>query len=313
MAGSRNRVAPAVIAVVLSLLPACGSDVPASKATIPPKVKLGKPYIGALTFAWKAGCSVPVAETVTKRGTTAELEYRLAAEPHGEELLISFRDMTMRRYDGKPVRVGQARAVAGFKLPDFAVDQNGALLGVRGMQELMDELGAIDSSFENVFTPEGIALLEDTVASKYWENWVGFWAGFASIDTPHFETTVSMALEQTTFDTAVVVDSLATTRTGDAVLRYRQTVDGEDFLRAIGAVSSAMGADEIAAAIAGSSGSRVTTVEITTDPRTLRPSTVSMVLDIELTRNGKRDHQVEKREWDFHWSAIRCNDSQSAG
>ena len=103
------------------------------------------------------------------------------------------------------------------------------------------------------------------------------------------------AVGDTQFNMTVVVESLGTTPGGLAMMRQTQIVEGEDLLLAMGVVTAALGADEVAAAMAETSGRRIVTLETTTDPLTLRPLSASLTQDIELTTNGALESRLERK------------------
>jgi hypothetical protein len=245
-----------------------------------------------------------VSETVTRRGKTAELTYGLRIEADAGGVLVSFVDMTVVTIDGQALPPGAAeQAVAVFLLPSFVVDQYGAVVEIRGMEEMIERLIALVPEMAPMAGPEYIALLEDWVASKYWESWGGFWSAHGSIDQPHLEATVDVPSGTTTIETDVVVESLGTTATGDAVLRVQHIAEGDDLLNAGGATMSQLGVDPGVL----SSARRAVTIDATTDPATLRPSTVSMSMDIEIGNGVDTRREVETHDWIFDWSAPGCD------
>jgi hypothetical protein len=267
--------------------------------------ELGAAYIGPLTFGWSAGCTVPVAETVNRRGRTAELNYGLGivADPAG--LLISFVDMTVLTIDGEIVPPGVAdRAVAAFVLPSFVVDHEGTVVEIRGTEEMIADLIALMPEMAPMAGPEFVAAIEASVASKYWESWGGFWAGFGSIDEVRFETTADIPSGNATVETNVVIESLGTNAAGDVVLRVQQIAEGDDLLNATATMMDELGAADTGALF--TTARRVVTIDTTTDPHTLRPRTVSLTIDLEIGSGVESRRQVETHDWTFDWSAPEC-------
>lgn len=281
--------------------------VPGSVTTDTEPLVFGAPYLGPLTFGWPTGCTVRLTEAAVKDGSTATLTYGLELVAEGPNLIVSFVDMTIADIDGQPLSVADSTAQAAlFKLPNLVVDPQGTVVGTRGVEELLDAMvasGLVDSS---QITLGVAAALEAAVVSKYWGSWAGTWAARGVIDAPHVESVEQTPVGDTQFNTTLVVESLGTTPEGLAVVRQTQTIEGEDMLRALGAVTSAMGADEIAAAMVATYGRRIMTFETTTDPSSLWPLSASLTQDTELTTNGVLDSRVERTTWTFDWAAGGC-------
>jgi hypothetical protein len=267
-----------------------------------------QPFLGSLRFDWPVGCSVPVEENVTKRGQTALLNYFVRSEQADAGIEISFEEMTIREVNGTEVPEDVADQIAAqFMLPGFLVGADGVETGVVGTEEMiaqMDDAGLIEA---DDFTPQALALLEETVLSKYWGSWVGFWAGLESIDEPRSAREVPLSVGESEVTIDLVVESLVNGSTKEATLRSVQTLTGEDFLRSIGAVETSLGKEQSAGSEPEGDGHRISTVEVTTDPATLQPRSVSFVNDIELTMDGATQTDIESRDWRFDWSATRCS------
>jgi hypothetical protein len=88
-----------------------------------------------------------------------------------------------------------------------------------------------------------------------------------------------------------------------AVLRVQRIAEGDDLLNAGGATMSQLGVDPGVL----SSARRAVTIDATTDPATLRPSTVSMSMDIEIGNGVETRREVETHDWIFDWSAPGCD------
>ena len=300
-----RRHCAAAASVVAIAVAACGGSSKRVEPQLPDIV--GEPYEGALKFDWPAGCSVPVAEVVKKSGDTAELTYRLRIDDTGTEKEISFTEMSIERVNGhEPPDV--ASVLAGFRLPSIRVDAAGAFVRVEGMDDLIEELVADEPGIAEMFTPEFTALVADSVGSKYWDSWVGFWSDLGEIDAEGIEATeVQIDVGEASYDTTISVESLGTTADGDAVLRQTQVLGGEDFIRALGSALSLaadLPSDEITSG--GVTGTRRIVSEIATDPTTLRPRFASFTMDIAIKRNGGTSSQTERRRWSFDWAATRC-------
>ena len=69
-----------------------------------------------------------------------------------------------------------AQLAAGFALPSFLVGSAGAVVDIVGMEDLIAQLEAASPESGVEITPAFIALLEESVTSKYWDAWAGFGA-----------------------------------------------------------------------------------------------------------------------------------------
>jgi hypothetical protein len=244
-----------------------------------------------------------VSETITRRGRTAELTYalRIDADPSG--LLISFVDMTVLTIDGQvvPAEVAE-QAAAVFLLPSFVVDHDGAVVEIRGMEEMIDKLITLVPEMAPMAGPEFVALLEDWVESNYWESWVGFWGDYDSVDELRYAATVDLAVGAGIVATDVLVESTGTNAAGEAMLRFQHVVEGDDFIAAMGTTMTEFGMDASTFITAR----RVVTVDSTIAPDTLRPSTVSMSMDTEVGDGVGSQTAFEAHDWAFDWSAPGC-------
>lgn len=291
-------------AAVVPLTSVVDVDAPTTAGIQPvaPAELSGVPYIGPLKFQWPRDCLVPVREVVTKGGSTAEVAYGLSIVGEGENLVVSFAGMTVSTVNGSPVTGDAAdQATAGFLLPSFVVGPDGSVVEVRGMAALIAEFAARDPDFVAKYTPEEIAGLESLVIAKYWDSWVGFWASLGSVDEPRLEATSPSNSSGLSFDTTLVVESLGTGADGQIRLRQVQTLDGENFLRALSAALPEINSDPTAA------GRRITTVDVTTDPLTLRSSSIVFTNDTQLTTNGQTQSDLETRRWTIDWATANCS------
>jgi hypothetical protein len=234
------------------------------------------------------------------------IEYSLQPEPDSAGMRVSLVHMAVVEIDGVPVHATlNDRVSAAFRLPDFVVDTMGVQAGVVGLEELIEDFDRILPGAAATITPEAIAQLEDTVLSKYWGTWVGFWAGLGAVDERQADFEVSLP-GAAGITSSVVVETLARA-SGEARLRYVETIEGEAFSRAVGDVHELLGgtASLDDAAI---DGRRTTTAEVTTDPANLRPRAASLVIDVEVTdADGMSASSRESHDWQFAWEDGDCD------
>jgi hypothetical protein len=301
---------PATVGLVV-LVSACGTGAATEKSTLAPAGStmapadstlappIGPPYIGPLTFNWASDCTVPVAETVTKRGSTAHLSYGMQIVAEVPNRVVSLVDMVIADIDGSPV--SDPASIAAFHLPSFVVDDAAAVVEVRGLDEMFDDAQNVTGADPALLTPELRATLTETVTSKYWGTWAGFWASVGSIGVSRVETIMSVPMGDSQIDTTILLESLGTTADGLAILRHTQTIDGENFLRAMGIVT---GNNEAPAA--SDSGHQIITIDVTTNPSTLRPASAQIVTNMEFTTAAGTQSMMESRTWTFDWLSSDC-------
>ena len=267
---------------------------------------LGDPYLGPLRFDWPSGCSVPVTEIVGKNGSRATLAYDVDLQTHEQGLLVRYVDLVVNDLDGRPLGAElQAQAQAAFTLPGFIVDADGLALAMTGFDEMLRSLEELGLASPAIYTPEFRAVTEEAVINKYWETLVGLWAGLGRIDQPILRSTLPVPVGDELFDLDLVVESIGTTAEGHAILRSTQRLEGDELLRSMGALQSSLGGG------GGSSsgidgGQRTVTIDLTTDPETLRPVTAELSIDVELVIDGRPESRLERRQWTFDWDAGDC-------
>ncbi len=324
-----HRRFAALVSVVVFVAPACGGgsadDVvgstvasePAQSSTtmLPPPPEavvagafdgaaLGAPYLDELRFDWPQDCAVPVVEEVRKSGQTALLRYRLGLEADGSNTRVTFEDMVVTSVDGNPVPDEAGTAMgAQFTLPGFLVDPEGTVVELVGMDALIDQLNALDPEANVEMTPEFVALVEESVTDKYWGSWVGTWASWGFFDEATEIGTSEFQIGSEVATSDIVTESLGTVDGGAVALRSTITLDGADFALAMGGVMATVANPTDSATTQEIVGQRVITVEVVTDPATLRPTSAFTSIAIELTADGETRSQLEERRWIFEWSA----------
>ena len=270
---------------------------------------LGAPYLGALTFAWPKDCAVDVHETVLKGGKEAELEYRLELTAEGDRTVVALRDLRVLELDGEDLTAAQRRAVAAaFLLPSFVVDPAGGVAEVRGTAEVIDQMAELDPRIRTAASAPGFAAtLEASISTKYWDVWAGGWADWGSFEEADEE---GFYEDQDDTDVDFTMHSVGTSGSGRAVLRRVEVVGGAELLELLVGTLTGFGTDvpqeEIERRLAGFEGERRTTMEVVTDPATLRPDSSHLRIALDATMDGERQQQVEERTTRFDWPASTC-------
>jgi hypothetical protein len=251
----------------------------------------------------------PVREIIVKRGQTAELTYRLQLSGESDGTSVSIVELTAVSLDGQPLPSDEADALgAAFVLPDWVVDAQGEVVEVRGIEELLDKFDELGGQPIAPEARSGWAqVLEDAVVTKYWDSWAGFWASYGSIDRAREEFTATAPTRDAEYGSHGVVESVGTTPAGLAILRMTQTLEGDDLARALGGTFESLGAADETGALSGTdAGRRIMTLESVLAPESLRPDSVELTIDIELTMDGETQRGLESRAWSFDWAASDC-------
>lgn len=266
----------------------------------------GAPYVGALTFDWPVGCDATVVENTVKGDNRAELTFKLETSDHPDGMLVSWADLKMLSFNGRKLTTAEERSLtAAFRLPPFVVDDLGSVVRIEDLDRFIDEMTELMPSTANLNTATFRSLMEETISSKYWNVWVGNWAETESIDQPVLEGVVDAPVGDYTLQTTVKLESLPTRRAGTAIFRSTEILEGPDFMKAIAGVQTDL-VGKAAETSATDTGRRVVTVEVETDPTTLRPSRTKLRMEIDLTIGGESKSQLEERISTFTWSDSDC-------
>lgn len=271
---------------------------------------LGEPYLGDLTFVPPQNCSVEVTERIDENGASAVLEYYLTFVHEDPETVLAFGQLRVVELNGEPVPDSQ-QVVSGlnFQIPSFVIGPDGALIEVRGVDTLLDEMANSDPSLTGMSTTPGFVDLMTTLfMEKYWVPWYGFWIDWAWFEQP-VETAEWAVDPENTFP--MEVTSLGTTDDGLAAVRASFTIEGESVRANIDQVlgdfmPGNISAEERDAMIASTKGRVDRTMESVLDPHTLRPHSVSSRRDLVLTMDGRTQRVEEERLAQFDWDSSDC-------
>lgn len=266
-------------------------------------------YVGPLIFDWPTGCDVIVTETVDKDGETAQFVYPVYIREIGADIEIDYGELDVVHVRGNPLSPEQeAQMAALFALPSITVGADGRVVSISGVDDLladMQELGVIgELPDRDAF----VAVVEESVVSKYWGSWVGRWAEWPEITGELLDDKVIVPVgdEMITYD--LRRESVLPADNHMAHLRDTTTIEGPEFARFLAANRGAIsGGTADSSIFDGAEGEKVTIVEAVLDPTTLRPATVTYDDRSTATLDGETTSRFEVREWAFDWSSPSCS------
>jgi hypothetical protein len=269
--------------------------------------QLGDPYLGDLTFNWPASCAVPVVEEVLNEGGLFAMRYNLDLRHDGDDLVVTFADITVTSVDGVAVSDEVSAALsAQLALPGFVVDRTGVVLDFVDVEALVERLESIDPDGNFEVTPELAGQLEEVVRSSYWGSWVGVWVGWGSFEDAREFGTNEVGIGGETAVSNIEMESLGTADGQLVALRSTITLEGAEFVRAMSAALRVVGNGFETTTNEAVNGRRVVTVEIVSDPATLQPSTAFTSTETEFTLEGRTERRIEERRWKFDWKSADC-------
>ena len=269
----------------------------------PPAEPQHRPYRGPLTYEWPVGCSLPVVESVDRRGTQAELAYELDIRALGDLVEVSYLGMRVVSLDGRtPTTEENEFLSTSLSLPSFVVDGGGVGVGLRGVDEMLQQMQRIDPRLTEI-PPGFVAALEETVLTKYWGTWVGFWVDFGDIEIDRWEGASELVVGDRVVVAPLVVEAGPIGADGLIRLRAEQTVSDSDLAGLLAATLDQFGGDVADVELRGD---RTTTFEVLTDPTTLRPVTAQQTVSLTAEIDDEQMDQHESRSWSFDWSGSDC-------
>jgi hypothetical protein len=308
-------VRPALAA--LALLTACGGgdrSAPAPARVAPPAASTAP---ATFTFDWSPPCAVPVVERRHQKGHDTVVRYRLELRPLRDgELAVDHVGFVALSVDGIDLSGPQhAREAAEFtKLaalyPSIVIDLEGNYLRAEGMLELLEQILMSEppekrDEMREYMTAPGVL---EPMAQKYAEPWlvaVSMWSGMTLAPGK------SLVAYDGTIEHLGMDDGLAH-------LRYTSRLEGAALAAFMESTLRSM-FDEIMARspdapfdfedfIAKLDGFREATIEVITDPATLRPRRSKSEVRGEL-RFGEEPTPLpsERHELEFDWErAVGC-------
>jgi hypothetical protein len=311
-----------LIALLFTAGPALADDptAPSPKAAAP----AGAP---ALRFAWPTPSRVTVTERILKKGKRSVVRYDAtlsARQGGGYELkLDKFQFLEMEGRDVTkgplPPELKVAMAVAGA-IPTLVISSEGQVVDVVGMEEAMertlalipDEKGMRDQVRTMLSQPSMVQMMKQS-AGDFWRAWVEAWVGTDLVAGEERSGTVPMELPSGPVDSQVTMRHRGpdAAHQGSVRLEMETVLEGEPFRKAMVGLMSQM----VQAAAPDKapdfetllkSARRVSTVEVVTDPATLRPYSARMAQVSKLQIAGQEREEREEREYSFAWRAQKA-------
>jgi len=305
----------ALAAAALTLVAALGLSHPSVEA---------HPSVGAadtidLTFDWPLDCAVAVEqETLADLGDGSVLigasyDVELVDTPAPDDVEARFGtptidDVLIDDADAPPPEAGSAQyaLIASYvSNPTLAVALDGTSALDIGFDSWLEDSGVTPQQFGR--SEDQLRDLVDYRATwSTWATWVGRWADLATVAPGSTDVEVSDRAEYgATTESPVTVD---VEPAGDGLVTLRATSTLDD--AAVDQLWRYGGGVDPATEVAERDGeaSRVTEVEVVTDPATLRPRSASY--EVTLSIDGEVTGSVS-HAWTFTWPD--CGDAVSVG
>lgn len=281
-----------------------------------------------LRFAWPTPSRVTVTEHILKKGKRAVTRYEAtlsARQDGGYELkLDKFRFLEM---EGRNVTKGPlppelkaATALAGA-IPTLVISSEGQVVDVVGMEESMErvlmlvpEENGLRDQVRSVLAQPAMAQMMKQKAGDSWNVWVGAWVGTDLSAGEERSATVPMQLPAGTVASRVTMyhRGPAEGRKGAVRLEMETVLEGEPFRKAMVGMLSQMVQGAAPQGKAPDfetmlkSARRVYSVELVTDPATLRPYRARLAQVTELQVGEQEREEREEHEYSFAWPAQKA-------
>ncbi|WP_224248123.1 hypothetical protein [Hyalangium gracile] len=315
-----------LVALLVTAGPALADDstrvAPKEPTGAPPKA--AAPEAGpALRFAWPSPSRVKVTERILKKGKRSVVSYDavLSARSGGgyEVKIDKFQFLEMEGRDltqgPLPPELKAAAAIASA-LPTLVISADGEVSDVVGMEEVIErttalvpeEKGMRDQVRRTLSQPAMMQMMKQRVGD-FWSTWVGAWVGADLAAGEKRTGTVPMQLPSGSVDSQVTMHHRGSDPAykGSVHLEVETVLEGEPFRKAMAGLVSQMIQSSAAKDQAPDidkmlkSARRVSTVEVVTDPATLRPYRARMAQVTKLLMEGQEREEREEREYSFAW------------
>jgi hypothetical protein len=322
------RFMPALVALLVAASPAFAEEptraAPKEPTRAPPKATA--PEAGpTLRFAWPSPSRVSVTERILKKGKRSVVGYDALLSPRpggGYEVKIDkfqFLEMEGRALPQGPLppELKAAVAMAGA-FPTLVLSAEGEVVDVVGMEEVIqrtlplipEEKGMREQVRKALSQPAMVEMMKQRMGD-FWRTWVGAWVGADMAAGEERSGTVPMQLPSGPVDSQVTMHHRGTdaAHKGSVHLEVETVLEGEPFRKAmVGVVSQMIQASapkEQAPDLDSmlKSARRVSTVEVVTDPATLRPYRARMAQVTKLLMAGQEREEREEHEYSFTWPA----------
>lgn len=276
----------------------------------------------SFAFGWRAGDEAVVTETTKKQGRNSTTRYTITVDADGDNLLIAYRDFDIIALDAVDMNDPSVKAMiksaaqqAAAQLPPFGVTQQGQW---RGFDDPDDLLRRIETLLEK----DSVAVFRKTMANPQmrqlvmnkledvWNTWVATWIGLNTERGERYETTVSIPIGEQPVDAKCTIVVRDVDRGRRVAVQMITHLEGPQANVAMGKVLATMAASatedpakraEIEEMFENVTFERHTTVDVVTDPATLRPDKVSTVSKVTVVAQNEKRVQTESKSWAFEW------------
>jgi hypothetical protein len=321
------RFALPLVALLFSTGPALATDLLPDAETPAAQAPASAP---ALRFAWPTPSRVTVTQRSLKKGKRAVLRYDAVLSARmggGYELKldkIQFLELEGRDVSKGPLppEVKTALAMASA-LPTVVISAEGEFVDVMGLDEVVEhilkqtpnEKGRRDK-IRAVFAQPAVAQAMKQKAGDFWQAWVGAWVGMDVAAGQERVAMVPLQMPLGSVDGTVTLRHRGpvTEHKGAVRLEMETVLEGEPFRKEMVNMLSQM--VQAAGAQEGTeppdfeamlqSARRVSTVEVVTDPATLRPYSARMVQVTQVQVEDQQNEQREEQEYRFTWPAQKA-------
>ncbi|MDI1444330.1 hypothetical protein [Polyangium sp. 6x1] len=276
----------------------------------------------SFTFGWKVPCRVPVEQLSDKKGTTARLRYMLSVKPGADgNLDLTFSDFQFLELNGQDItgpelqkQLAPALAMTSA-MPSLIVSREGEYLGVRGLDEMIERILAMPSFNKDPKIAPKVAAMMRSPAIKasleakmgdYWNGWVGAWNGLSLAPGASREDDDSIEVGDEEIPTRVRVENHGPVDGAKKLVRLSlvSTMSGTSASAGLAAFTRSLmrgAGTDLSKNLNVERVNRVITLDVETDPATLRPRRARYVMELEMMVNGQMSASRETREERFDW------------
>jgi hypothetical protein len=280
-----------------------------------------------LVFDWPETAEAHVTVESEKRGKTAKIAMTLKVSPAQEKgrYLLEYADVKLLEANGVDLSSPEAQAAIPAQaramleaLPSFLVGADGAMIEIVGLDRVIDTViygipdetgGTKRETLRNMMSSPQMRQLVEAKAASDWDTWVGVWVGRdLPVGKPlKFET--EQPLHEVNLVSNGTMENLGPDPAfpGGVRLRTEVVTQGPELLvgavkTMAAAISEKPGADLDAFLETIESAERTVTIEVVTDPKTLRPyrAESSMVLTARI-KGREPEARREIKRFRFDW------------
>jgi hypothetical protein len=273
-------------------------------------------------FNWGAPVQFKLKETICKDNTEATLMHKLRFDQTNNEYRLRWLDARFLDINGRKINTNQpdksiSEAEEIWKsLPALRISSQGRFLGLADPEKAMDDVRIMieksrgqtsressEALVQFMKQPQSAELLK-TVCAAPWARWVENWIDIDLTQTTTVLTNSSIDCFGTAVPARTVIENLGKSRRGETLrhLRIQTMATGPEYRKALTSWMES-GGKKLDDVILDASSEY--TIEIITDPATLRPKEASSLSRVILHTQEKND--TTNSEWhyyQFYWPAV---------